>query len=102
LSLLNAFRDADGFFGRTCSVFGVGARGEPSDAVTGFEVIYIARANGDDGAFCFAAEDFGLGGGVETGAEVAGRGLLMVCDEGRADRVSVRVNIVYAYVFILD
>jgi hypothetical protein len=63
--------DPDRFLGEAGRVFGVGAGEEPGDAVAGVEVVGVAWADGDDGAFCFAAEDFGLGGWVEAGAVVA-------------------------------
>ena len=56
---------------RRAGVFGVGGRAEPDDAVAGFEGVELAGTGGDDGAFGFAAEDFGFRGGVETCAEIA-------------------------------
>ena len=97
-----------GFGGRHGCVFGVGACAEPDDAVAGFEVVEIveiAGAGGEDGAFCFAAQDFGFWGWVEAGAEIAGG--LLESEEGKGKRVvwgrkgDKRVNVVYAYEIIL-
>lgn len=49
-------------------VFGVGGCAEPDYAGGGGEVRVVGE---EDGGGAFAAEDFGFGGGVEAGAEVA-------------------------------
>jgi hypothetical protein len=69
---LDAGGDEDGFVGWTGSVFGIGTGAEPGDVVADFEVVDVAGAGSDDSAFCFAAEDLGLGRWVEAGAEIAG------------------------------
>ncbi len=56
---------------RDGGVFCVGGGAEPDYPVAFFEVVEIARAGCDDGAFCFAAEDLGFRGGVETAAVVS-------------------------------
>jgi hypothetical protein len=53
------------FCGRDGGIFRVAGCTEPDYAVASFEVVEIAAAGGDYGSFCFAAENFGLGGGVE-------------------------------------
>lgn len=61
--------DLDRLGGGHGGVFGVGGCGaHPDDAVAWVE----GCGGGDDGAGGFFAEDFGLGGGVEARAEVAG------------------------------
>lgn len=67
--------DLDGFFGGAGGVLGVGSCRHPHDTVAGHEGGDVAGTGGDDFAFGFAAEDFGFGGGVEAGAEVASRDL---------------------------
>ena len=59
----------DGFGGGGGAVFSVSGNAHPDDAVADGEVGY-GGAERDDGAGGFSAEDFGFGGGVETGAEV--------------------------------
>lgn len=64
--------DNVGFGSGRRGVFGVGAGPEPDYAVADLEVEEVAAGSeGDDGAFCFAAEDLGFGCWVETCAEVA-------------------------------
>lgn len=60
-----------GFCSWDGGVFGVGGGAEPDYSIAGFDVVEVSGAGLEDGAFCFAAEDFGLGRGVETGAEIA-------------------------------
>ena len=55
----------------SATVFRVGGGAEPDNTVTRFEVVELTRAGGYDCSFCFAAEDFGFGRGVEAGAEIA-------------------------------
>lgn len=60
-------------------VFGVGGCAEPDYAGGGGEVRVVGE---EDGGCAFAAEDFGFGGGVEAGAEVARGGGLVGCRRG--------------------
>ncbi len=83
MSWLDGWRDLDGFCGWESCVFGVGACGKPGNVVTGFEIIDVTRADREDSAFCFAAEDFGLGRGVEAGAEIAALGVSGIIVRGK-------------------
>ena len=61
--------DLDRFGDGGGAVFSVCGGAHPDDAVADGEVGY-GGAERDDGAGGFSSEDFGFGGGVETGAEV--------------------------------
>lgn len=103
MSRLHSFGDADGLFNRARAVFGVGARSVPRDAVAGFKAVHVAGADGDDGAFCFTAEDFRLWGGIEAGAVVAECEVLgALFEEDGGKGVYVRVDIIYAYVVVFN
>ena len=65
----NCRGDLDGFGGGGGAVFSVSGGAHPDDAVADGEV-GDRWAERDNGAGGFSAEDFGFGGGVETGAEV--------------------------------
>lgn len=57
--------------GGSAGVLGVGGRAHVDYPIADFDVVVQAGPEGEDGAFGFAAEDLGFGGGVEAGAEVA-------------------------------
>jgi hypothetical protein len=69
---LHAIGDADHLVGWGGGVFTVGAGAEEDDVVALLQVSFVVWPNSDDGAFSFTAKDFGLGGRVEPGTEVAG------------------------------
>ena len=66
---INRGGNLDGFGAGGGAVFSVSGGAHPDDAVADGEVGYEG-AERDDGAGGFSSEDFGFGGGVETGAEV--------------------------------
>jgi hypothetical protein len=71
LAWLDAGRDLDRFGGRRGSVLCVRTAPEPGNVVTCRQAEDVTWAYGDDGAFRLVADDFGLWGWVEPGAEVA-------------------------------
>jgi hypothetical protein len=85
-------------------VLGVGGGPEPADAVTGFVVVEVAGSGRHDGAFAFAAEDFGFRGGVESGTEIATKGMSISAWEVRKKigRGDIRVDVVDANEIVLD